>query len=316
MLNCPSCGYESQDNSRFCRQCGVPLLAERDLAEARTRNYGRQSAVVAAPSAPLPPSIGDAVAGDTARYQQPLPAMPSAYAPPGMISPAANTASFKSKRRYLKWGGFMLALLISGGIGAAINEESNNGRIYLSSDDRARLERLRAEDRLNQTLTGSVTEQQQRVREELERKLETIERAKEEAERAAERGEAGITGEKALDLRGVEYQGASAGQYSKIPGKELLTQRTKDDFETVSQFYEGKFGKPFVQINERNQKQALFQSASTPSITVLVREGRDRTRQTEITILRSPFSFLAAKPNQEKSETEDGQNPAAKSKKR
>src|SRR5437867_10839642 len=76
MLNCPSCDYESPDNSRFCRQCGAPLLSERDLAEARTRNYGRQAAVVAAPSAPLPPSIGDAVAGETARYQQSLQAAP------------------------------------------------------------------------------------------------------------------------------------------------------------------------------------------------------------------------------------------------
>src|SRR5207302_2189954 len=133
--------------------------------------------------------------------------------------------------RYLKWGGFVLALLMSGGIGAAINQESNSGRVYLSAEDRARLERLWTEDRMNQTQTGSVIEKQQRVREEMERRLEEIERAKEEAERAAERGDVAATGEKPLDFRGLEYQGASAGQYSRIPGKELLTQRTNHDFE-------------------------------------------------------------------------------------
>lgn len=318
MLNCPSCHYESTDNSRFCRQCGAPLVSERELAEARTRNYGRQAAAVAAPSAPLPPSISDAVAGETARYQQPLSATPPAYTPFDRISPAANTASFKPKRRYLKWGGFVLALLISSGIGAAINEESNSGRVYLSAEERAGLERLRAEDRMNETMTGSVIEQQDRVRQGIERRLEEIERAKEEAERAAERGDVATTGEEPLNFTAYEYQGASTGQYSRIPGKELLTQRTADDFEKVIQFYEGMnlFGKPFVQINERNQRQALFQYVGTTPITLLVREGRERTRQTEIIILRSPFRFFTAPSNQEKPQAEESQNPSAKSKKR
>lgn len=306
MLNCPSCGYESPDNSRFCRQCGAPLLAERELAEARTRNYGRQAQVgAAAPSAPLPPSIGDVVAGETARYQQSFQAAPPAYTPLDKISPAANTASFKPKRRYLKWGGVVLALLISGGIGAAINEESNNGRVFLSGEDRARLERLRAEDQMNETMIGSVIERQERVRQDLERRLEEIERSKEEAERAAERGDVATTGEDPLNFTAYEYQGASAGQYSRIPGKELLTQRTTDDFEKVIQFYGSPpfdFGKPFVQINDRNQRQALFQFGGTrnPSFTVLVREVREQSFHTEIIMLRSPFRFPTAQPNQKK----------------
>src|SRR5205823_11572799 len=112
---------------------------------------------------------------------------------------------------------FVLALLISGGIGAAINEDANSGRVYLPSEDRARLERLRAEDRINQTMTGSVIERQDRMREEMERRLEEVERKKEEAERTVERGDAAATGEKPLDLTGLEYRGASAGQYSRIP---------------------------------------------------------------------------------------------------
>lgn len=307
---CPNCGFESPDNARFCRQCGVSLLAESEEQEAATRNYGRQGPVIAAAgSAPLPPSIGDVVAGDTARYQQPLWSASPVYAPPSMVAPASKTSSLKSKWRFLKWGGFLLALLMSGGIGASINQESNRNRVYLSSEDRVRLERLRIEDRIKQTLTGSISDYQDRVREGLERRLAEIDRLKDDVQRAAERGELTATGEKPLDLTGYEYQGASAGQYSKIPGKELLTQRTKDDFETVIRFYQEKLGKPFVQVSERNQKQALFQSPGTPSVTVLVREMRDRLRQPEIIILRSPFRFPVAPSDQEPPKAGENQKP-------
>jgi hypothetical protein len=171
------------------------------------------------------------------------------------------------------------------------------------------------EERMDGTLTGSVTERQQRVREELERRLEAIDRAREEAERAAERGDAAVSGVNLLDPSEYEYPGASAGQYSRIPGRELLVQRTRDDFETVIKFYrEKKLGKPIVQIGERNQKQALFQSAGTSPISVLVRESRDRSRQSEVIILRSPFPFLTAQPEQVKPKAEGGQSNPAESK--
>jgi len=300
MLNCPTCGYESPDGAKYCRNCGAGLSAGSDPLEAATRNYGRQGpAVAAAGSAPLPPSIGDAVAGDTARYPQPFSALPPAYAPPGRVPSAADTSSLgkRKKRRFLKWGAFLLALLISGGIGAAINDESNDGRVELSREDRVRLERLRAEDQIQQTLTGSVTEMQERLHEELERQLESIERAKEDMERAAERGEVALADGKALDLTAYEYQGASAGEFSRIPGRELLKQRTGDDFETVTRFYQEKLGKPFVRLGERDNKRAVFQAANTSPVTVLVRESGERPRRTEIIILRSPFRFPVAQPD-------------------
>jgi hypothetical protein len=289
------------------------MLPESSVLEASTRHYGRQEPIVAG-SAPLPPSIGDAVAGDTARYQQPSPAPMPSYMPPARVLPVARTSSLKSKRRYLKWGGFVLALFISGGIGAAINEESNSDRFYLSREDRVRLERLQTEDRINGALTGSVVERQERLREELGQRLEAIERAREEAERAAERGDLASPGEKPLDLTAYEYPGASGGQYSRIPGREMLTGRTPDNFETVIRHYQEKLGKPFVQVGERNQKQALFQSTGTPSVTVLVREIRDRSRQPEIIILRSPFRFTAAQPEAEKPATEANPKEPAESK--
>lgn len=297
MLNCVTCGYESPDSARFCRRCGAPLLVEDDQLEATRRMQGRpHPSATTASSTPLPPSIGDAVAGPTLRYQQPLSAAPPAYLPPSGLQPVANTVGLKSKRRYLKWGGFLLALLISAGIGAGINDESNSDRIYLSPEDRARLERLRTENRLNQITTGSVIEQQQRIREELGRRIEEIERAKEVAERAAEKNTVAASGEKPLDLTGYEYQGASVGQYSRIPGRELLLQRTKDGFETVSRFYRESLGAPLIEVSERNQRQAVFQSPGAPAVAVLVREGRDRSRQLEIIIVRSPFQIPIAQP--------------------
>jgi hypothetical protein len=306
-------------------------MGDGDPLEATTRNYGRQGpALASAGSAPLPPSIGDAVAGDTARYQQQVPVQPMgpmgpigpmgpAYMPPGRMS-VADTASFKGKkrRRFVKWGAVFLAMLMSVGIGAAINEESNDGRIFVSMEDRARLDRMRTEDQLRRTMTDSITDYQDRMREDIERKIEAIDRAKEEAERAAERGDPGAD-VKPIDLTSYEYQGATGGQYSRIPGRELLTQRTKDDFETVRRFYQEKLGQPLIQVNndrnDRNQRQAFFQSVGSPSATVLIRETRDRARQLEIIILRSPFRFPSLQAEQEKQKAEDAEKATAEAKK-
>ncbi|MEP7274478.1 MAG: zinc ribbon domain-containing protein [Acidobacteriota bacterium] len=297
MQHCPSCGYASPDGTRFCRQCGEQLIAGSDPMEAGTRNFGRQGpAVAAASSVQLPPSIADAVQGDTARYQQrPMPASPVSYSPPGRFPATQETAGLKKKRRFLKWGAFLLALLISGGIGAGINESANSDRRYVSPEDNVRLDRMRIDDQVRRTVTTSVTEQQERSREEISKRLEAIERAREDAERAAERGDALLSGEKPLDLTPYEYQGASAGQFSRIPGRESLTQRTKDDWDTVVRFYQEKMGAPYIRTtSDRGLKDAVFQSTGTPSVTVRVRETRDRSRQPEIIILRSPFRFPQA----------------------
>lgn len=312
MLNCPSCDYESPSSARFCRQCGVTLPTDSDLTEATTRNIGRQDpipSVATAGSAPLPPSIADTFAGNTARYRASSQAAP-AYTPPGFVANVMNTASLKSKRRYLKRFGWVLALFISGGIGAGINQESNRDRVRLSPADRARLERLRTEDETARTLTGSVSERQDRLRDEAQRRLEEVERAREESQRAFERGSLTNSDEKLLDLNEYEYKNATTGQYSRIPGKEVLTQRAKEDFETISQFYQKKLGLPFVHRNERNEKQSLFQSETIPSVSVLVRESRDRSHQTEIIVIRSPFRFPRIQPDQEK--LEDEKKPAVK----
>jgi hypothetical protein len=164
-------------------------------------------------------------------------------------------------------------------------------------------------------MTDSIMEYQERMREDIQRKIEAIDRAKEDAERAIERGEPG-TDAKPIDLTSFEYQAATAGQYSRIPGRELLTQRTKDDFETVRRFYQEKLGQPLIQVNnDRNQRQAFFQSVGSPSATVLIRETRDRARQLEIIILRSPFRFPSLQVEEEKQKAADPEKATAEAKK-
>jgi hypothetical protein len=316
MQKCSTCNYQSPEGAKFCRQCGAPLYAENELTSAGTRNYGRQESAPAL-SAPLParpPSVVDAFGSETARYYQAPAAAPGAGtsnlpnvgipnagphvgpsfypAASAYVPPAGYAAPREAKRRWrkaLKWTGATFMLFIAVGIGAGINQESNRNRVNLSPEDRARLERLRAEDRLNRNATGAIVEFNSLIKEEIERRMEDIERAKEDARRAAERG-LPVLAEKPLNLNEYEYPDATSSQYSRIPGKELLTLRTKDDFDTIVAHYQTKLGKPYAITNDRNNRRALFQTASTPSITVLVQETNDRNRE-KVSILRSPFPF-------------------------
>ena len=103
---------------------------------------------------------------------------------------------------------------------------------------------------------------QERLHEDLERQLESIERAKEDMERAAERGEVALADGKALDLTAYEYQGRPpASSQDSRPG--LLKQRTGDDFETVSRFY---------------QRSSGSRSSGSASATTSGRSSRPRTR--------------------------------------
>lgn len=290
MMNCPNCGYESSATARFCRNCGAALATEGNDPEAARRAYVRPDAQSTTTATPPPPSIADVISGETLRYPQP-PVAPSA-APSPSAPPSVPTASLRKRQRPLKWAALGLALVLAGGIGAAINQDAQRDRVRLSPQERARLELMRREESLNRTMIEALTEQHDRLREEMERRIEEVQRAKEEAERAG----AAVTGEPALDLSSFEYPGATSGEYSRLTGRELLTQTTTDDFEAVTKYYRQKLGAPLVQIIERNEKQALFQSPGTPPIAVLVQPGERRGRQWEIVILRSPFRSPVVPP--------------------
>lgn len=302
IVTCSACGYESPASARFCRQCGVQLSAAFDVTEATTRNFGRQEAppVMTKESAPLPPHIGDAMAGNTARYQSAVGG--ADYRPPVHFPSVANTSSLKSPRRLLKWGGFVLALFISGGMGAALNEAANKGRIRINEREQGVLQQYRDEQKLVGKIGEAVDDQRERATDELENRLDEVDRAIGEAKRAGKRPVILTAESQLLDLNPLKYPGSGTNQEYRSIGREMLQQQTADEFDVVANFYQQKMGNPIAQFNERNLRRSVFQSADKPDITVMLSQ-RNR-RPLEITILRSPFPLsLFQSPAQKKTET-------------
>lgn len=286
---CQHCGYESPANARFCRQCGAPLFVENEVSIAATRNYGRQEpAVATVSSGHLPPSIGDALAGETERYYQP---------PPSPAPPIVNTAPIKPKRRVWRWLLLLIVLFIGAALGAMIHEGIDGPDPRpLPPEERARRQEQQEAQRRQRDqrreVQDRVREVQDRVREAQERAREALERAREAAEQASRAGAVvALTNEKPLDLSPYEYPSATTGSTIRIPGHEMLTLRTADDLETVSQFYQKKLGKPVIQINEAWEKRLVFQSNTVPPISVSVETDHEHNGQLKITVLRSPFRF-------------------------
>src|SRR5262249_44666290 len=112
--SCQHCGYESPAGAKFCRQCGATLFVETELSTTVTRNYGKQEpgpSVAVAGSGHLPPSVADAIAGETERYYR---------APPVPVPPAPKTAPINSKIRDWRRLVLLLVLLLGAAIGAAV----------------------------------------------------------------------------------------------------------------------------------------------------------------------------------------------------
>src|SRR5215831_10926354 len=111
---CQRCSYQSPSSARFCRQCGAQLIAETEFSSADTRNYVMQEpapAVATVGSGHLPPSVADAIVGETARYYQ------TPYVPVPM---ASETSQIKSRIRHWRRGALALALLIGVTIGGML----------------------------------------------------------------------------------------------------------------------------------------------------------------------------------------------------
>ncbi len=291
--SCQKCGFESPISDRFCRQCGSGLIVETDASVATTRNYGRQEpapSVANINSGYLPPSVGDAIAGETERYYQ-APSAPSPFTSP--------TAPIKPRRRFRRWSFIMLVLLIGTMIGAVVtgslirsNQNRRGGGIPVRNQYQDEAQRRQDEQR--RRTEDRLREVQDRAREAKDRQLEAVERAREAAERASEAGAALVpAGEKLLDLGKYEFPGATLASAIRIPGHEILSMRTSDGFDDVAQYYQKIFGKPIIQINEPWEKKLLFQSDTDPPISVLVENDFARPGpQLKIVVLRSPFRFL------------------------
>src|SRR5262245_22412991 len=111
---CQLCGYQSPASARFCRQCGAQIAVETELSAADTRNYVKQEpalSAAAAGSGHLPPSIADAMAGETERHYQ------APYVPAPTVS---VTSQIKSRIGRPRWIVLLLALLIGVMMGGAV----------------------------------------------------------------------------------------------------------------------------------------------------------------------------------------------------
>ncbi|MGH9845126.1 MAG: hypothetical protein ACREEM_40940 [Blastocatellia bacterium] len=285
--SCQQCGFLSPTSARFCRQCGSTLFAETELTAAATRNYGRQEPSVAAPaSGHLPPSVGDAIAGETERYYQPPPWSP--------VPPTPNTAPIRSKVNSRMWLVMLLILLISVAGGAYLTGKNVGRRtsappVEFSAEDEAR----QRQEEQQREMEDRIREAQERAREAQERQREALDRARDAAEQAGEAGAAvALSGEKLLDLTPYEYPGATVGSSIRIPGHEILSQRTSDGFDAVLQFYQKKLGKPIIHTNETWEKRLLFQSAGPPAVSVSVETDFEHGGQLKIVVLRSPFGNI------------------------
>jgi hypothetical protein len=288
---CQHCGYESPAGARFCRQCGAPHYVETEASVASTRNYGKQEPpVAAAGSGHLPPSVGDAIAGETERYYQ------APYAP-APLAPA--TAPIKSRIKLWRWMiAFLFVLLIGAAIGALMRGPRRESA-PMPPDEFARLQKQegarRRQDDLRREAQNRVRNAENRARDVQNRAREALKSAQEAAERAGDIGAAiAATDEKLLDLSPYEYPGATVGNSIRIPGREMTIMRISDGhYDAVYQFYQKKLGEPIIKINEPEEKVLIFQSNTAPAISVSVETDLDRPGPLlKIIVLRSPFPIF------------------------
>jgi hypothetical protein len=200
------------------------------------------------------------------------------------LTAAAQSSNNSVKGRWLVI--FLIVLLVGIGLGTLLASRQVN-----RTTSRRRIEAVER----HATLTR-VREVQQStrelIREAQERRHTLGDRVRESAERAAEAGAAIATRDlQPLDLSEYEYPGANVGNYSRIPGYEMLQLRTKASFEAIKDFYQQKLGKPLLFINDGDEDKSLFfQSNSTPAVFVTVEYDDDSGRWL-ITITRAPFQF-------------------------
>ena len=294
---CQLCSYQSPSGARFCRQCGAQLIVETELSAADTRNYGKEPApsVATAGSGHLPPSVADAIAGDTERYYQ------AQYVPVPVVS---VTSQIKSRIGHWRWFALLFALLVGVMIGGIVTggimSHSRDSRTP-EERDRARREEdarrrqedaRRRQDDARRRAEDLQRQSEDRARQAQDRAREAMDRIREANERAVEAGdEIAPTDAKLLDFSQYEYPGATVSSAIRIPGREMLTMRVaKEQFDAVNQFYQKKFDKPIIESNDADQIRLIFQSKTAPLIAVSVETDFSHPGPSlKIVVLRSPF---------------------------
>jgi hypothetical protein len=289
---CKKCGYESPETDKFCRQCGGQFAAESEFSSATTLNHGRvepNPPMASVGTGRFPPSVGDAIAGDTERYYSP-PQYASAPAnierPPtfALLNPnPAPPSRSKSFSRFMK-GMFtfllFVALVVATGLAVFFSQE-------------AKYERWRAEERARAADGGENANG--RAKNAWDQMEEALQLAHEAAEKAASAGATlTISGEKPIDLGKYAFPDAQVEAMVDSHGNEALSLFTHKEFTDVQKFYEHLLGNPVLQVavnhyTGRQLKKLLYQSPALPTILVKVEETDNG--QVKITILHSFLRF-------------------------
>jgi len=299
MQSCQKCGNESPTGDKFCRQCGEPFVAESSSSAAATRNYIKQEAtpsVATAGSGYFPPSVADAIVGDTERYYQP-PNLP--------VSPAQFNSQFRQKSGRWRWTLWILALLLSAMIGsmATIPIIRHRGRMSPPPDrpipSEAEREAQERFDRRRREVQNKIRDARNRSDQAQQRTQQAFRQFKEAYEQAEEAGtKIGNSGEKPIDLSEYDYPGASVSIANRIPGYEMMNIRTGETFDAIKQYYQKKFGSPLIEINEPYERWILFQTEKAPSMLIYV--DSEFADQRRIQVLRYPFRILPLEDTQTK----------------
>jgi hypothetical protein len=288
---CKKCGYESPEADKFCRQCGSQFALESEFSSATTLNHGRvepNPPIASVGTGRFPPSVGDAIAGDTERYYSP-PQYASAPAnierPPTFAllnpSPAPSTRlkSFSTFMRGMFTFLLVGALLLATGLAVFFSQE-------------AKYERLRSQQRGGRDNGEQANGRAQNAWDQME---EALQLAHESAERAASAGAAiTINGDKPIDLGKYTYPDAQVEAKIDSHGNEAVSLLTHKEFNEVQKYYEHLLGAPVLQVavhhyTGRQLKKLLYQSPTLPTILVKVEEIENG--QVKITILHSFLRF-------------------------
>jgi len=300
---CKKCGYVSPEADKFCRSCGDQLLTESEFSAAVTLNHGRvdlNPPTAVAGTGRFPPSIGDAIAGNTERYSSapqyaPIPVQfvqPPNYAPPKSFLSSMG----RSFSRF--WKGAFFFLVFAGLLAATA------GIVFFAKEaERANDRYYELEQRVrNRASWDNANGRAQDAWEQME---EALKLTHELEEKAAGAGATLLTGgEKSIDLGKYAYPGAQVEAMVGSHGKEALSLISHEKFETVRAFYERQFGKSVLQVAlnkmEPARRRVLFQTSTTPPLLIRIEEidpipqGPDQEpneNQVKITILRSLLRF-------------------------
>src|SRR5262245_3775072 len=288
---CNKCGYESPETDRFCRQCGGQLSTETELSPTLTFNQVKvepNPPVASVGTGRFPPSVGDTIAGNTERYYSPPQYAPSPanfeslpnFAPPKSASSSWMNTFF----RFMK--GAYRFLLVAGLIATTATA------VFWAQE--ARRERERNYERQNRARERYDRENNGRAQYAWDQMEEALILSQEAAEKAAEAGATLTTGDdKPIDLDKYAYENAEMEAKVTKQGSETLSLTTRQNFDTVQDFYEKKFGKPVLQVTlgpQGNQRRKiLFQASTQPPILIKV-EQLERG-PVKITILHTFLRF-------------------------